>query len=69
MLSGEIDIQSIANKQDTYFIDRDGTHFQYILEFIKDGIDKFNSIPSTIIKEVHREMLFFKLNHYLYQKL
>jgi len=62
MLSGEIDIQPIANKQDTYFIDRDGTHFKYILDFIKDGSEKFNSIPSTIIKEVHKEMLFYQLN-------
>jgi len=59
MLSGEIDIKPIHHKPDTYFIDRDGTIFKYILDYMKDS-EGF-SLQSSFMKEVLKEIEFYKL--------
>ncbi|EFA75352.1 hypothetical protein PPL_11429 [Heterostelium album PN500] len=59
MLSGQIDIQSVSGKpNNTFFIDRDGTHFRYILNFLRDGD---TPIPDSVKPEVSKEMKFYKL--------
>ncbi|KAF2071299.1 hypothetical protein CYY_007388 [Polysphondylium violaceum] len=60
MLSGEIDIKPMTNKPNTYFIDRDGTHFNYILNYLRDEGDI--QIPEDIRHCVRKEMEFFKIN-------
>ncbi|EFA77922.1 hypothetical protein PPL_08565 [Heterostelium album PN500] len=49
MLSGDVNIQSVSGKpNNTFFIDRDGTHFRYILNSLPDGD---TSIPDSIKTE------------------
>ena len=38
MFSGRFDLQ--ADDKGYYFIDRDGTHFRYILNYLRDGYDR-----------------------------
>jgi len=60
MFSGEITVQKRLNKPNTYFIDRNGSYFRYILNYLRDD-GKDIEIPDSIKKEVEAEMLFFKI--------
>ncbi|KAF2071296.1 hypothetical protein CYY_007385 [Polysphondylium violaceum] len=62
MLSGEIDIKPMTNKPNTYFIDRDGTHFNYILNYLRDEGDI--QIPEDIRHCIRKEMEFYRINDY-----
>ncbi|KAF2069930.1 hypothetical protein CYY_008749 [Polysphondylium violaceum] len=62
MLSGEIDIKPMTNKPNTYFIDRDGTHFNYILNYLRDEGDI--QIPEDIRYCVRKEMEFYRINNH-----
>ncbi|EGG20238.1 hypothetical protein DFA_07360 [Cavenderia fasciculata] len=60
MLSGQVDIKSTTNDQsNTFFIDRDGTHFRYILNYLRD--DDLSIFPQDLKSEINRELVFYKL--------
>ncbi|KAF2075727.1 hypothetical protein CYY_002970 [Polysphondylium violaceum] len=58
MLSGELDIKPMAHKPNTYFIDRDGTLFRYVLNYFRDGEEKLN-IPNEFRNQVETEFLYY----------
>lgn len=39
-----------------YFIDRDGTHFAYILEYLRT-----EKVPSDHLQEVHKDALYYDI--------
>ncbi|KAF2072805.1 hypothetical protein CYY_005879 [Polysphondylium violaceum] len=62
MLSAKIKIETYSHKPNTFFIDRDGTHFQYILDILRD--DGRVDIPQELEKKVRKELLFYRLPIY-----
>ncbi|EGG19890.1 hypothetical protein DFA_06994 [Cavenderia fasciculata] len=60
MLSGEADIKPMTDTTNTFFIDRDGSNFKYILNYLRDG--DINVIPKEVKSEVEREMKFYKID-------
>ena len=56
---------SVETQEDrSYFIDRDGTHFRYILNYLRDGGFKNDSLPSDrdIQKELLTEAEYYQLS-------
>ncbi|KAF2068686.1 hypothetical protein CYY_009993 [Polysphondylium violaceum] len=52
----------MTNEPNTYFIDRDGTHFNYILNYLRDEGDI--QIPEDIRHCVRKEMEFYRINNH-----
>lgn len=48
----------MTDKHGNYFIDRDGTHFRYILNYLRDG---FLDIPKKVARELLQEARFYQL--------
>ena len=48
----------------SYFIDRDGTHFRYILNYLRDGCIKEGTMPSnpTLWRELMTEAEYYQLS-------
>lgn len=48
----------------TYFVDRDGMNFRYILNYLRDGEDAIHTIPEEerILREVLREAKYYRLH-------
>lgn len=48
----------------SYFIDRDGTHFRYILNYLRDGCIKDGTLPcsETILRELLTEAEYYQLS-------
>ena len=46
----------------SYFIDRDGTHFRYILNYLRDGGFKDGTLPSDILTELLTEAEYYQLS-------
>ena len=60
MFSGR---HSVKKEDDgSYFIDRDGTHFRYILNYLRDGGFKDGALPSDILKELQTEAEYYQLS-------
>lgn len=53
----------VKGADNTYFIDRDGTHFRYILNYLRDGLFT-DTLPEdmTILKEIQREADYYQLS-------
>jgi hypothetical protein len=53
----------VLSKENTYFIDRDGTHFRYILNYLRGDLH-LDTFPDdvTVLKEVQREADYFQLS-------
>ena len=53
----------VLSKENTYFIDRDGTHFRYILNYLRGDLH-LDTFPDdvTILKEIQREADYFQLS-------
>ena len=51
------------SKENTYFIDRDGTHFRYILNYLRGDLH-VDTFPDdvTVLKEIQREADYFQLS-------
>jgi len=48
----------LTDQHGNYFIDRDGTHFRYILNYLRDGV---LDVPKKIAKELLQEAKFYQL--------
>ncbi|CAB4017320.1 FH interacting FIP2-like, partial [Paramuricea clavata] len=53
----------VLSKENTYFIDRDGTHFRYILNYLRGDLH-LDTFPDdvTVLKEIQREADYFQLS-------
>ena len=60
MFSGR---HSVMKEEDgSYFIDRDGTHFRYILNYLRDGGFKDGLLPGDILMELQTEAEYYQLS-------
>lgn len=61
MFSGRFELKKEADG--SYFIDRDGTYFRYILNFLRDGCIEAGTLPNdrVMIKELLREAKYYQL--------
>lgn len=75
MFSGRHELKSESDG--SYFIDRDGTHFRYILNYLRDGCVKEGTLPQNenVWRELLTEAEYFQLaelveylNNILYRK-
>ena len=55
--------QLVLSEDGSYFIDRDGTYFRYILNFLRGRITEPNDLPSDrqILREIRQESDFYQL--------
>lgn len=62
MFSGRHQLQYEADG--TIFIDRDGQHFRYILNYLRDGCLKGDNLPRNrqILRELRNEAIYFQLH-------
>ena len=62
MFSGRYELKKESDG--SYFIDRDGTFFRYILNFLRDGCLDAGTLPQdcVVIKELHREAKYYQLS-------
>ena len=61
MFSGR---HELSQEQDgSYFIDRDGTFFRYILNFLRDGTLDSGTLPNNVpaLREILREAKYYQL--------
>ncbi|CAC5356869.1 unnamed protein product [Mytilus coruscus] len=68
MFSGRHNIK--AEEDGTIFIDRDGTHFRYILNYLRDGGIATDALPRSrqVLRELRNEAIYFQL-HSLAQQI
>ena len=68
MFSGRHPIK--LEEDGTVFIDRDGTHFRYILNYLRDGGVQLDALPRNrqVLRELKSEAIFFQL-HGLVQQI
>lgn len=59
MFSGRHELHT--DSDGTYFIDRDGTHFRYILNFLRNPDDFVLDIPDIYLKELQLEAKYYGL--------
>ncbi|EGG19348.1 hypothetical protein DFA_02135 [Cavenderia fasciculata] len=59
LLKGEIKATNINDKSNSFFIDRDGTNFKYILNYLRteDPLE----IPQSILNEIDKDLAFYKI--------
>ena len=64
MFSGRHDLATMQCEDGSFFIDRDGTHFRHILNYLRDGEEAVESFPKStdVLLELIRESEFFQLN-------
>jgi hypothetical protein len=48
----------------SYFLDRDGTHFRYILNYLRDGTFRTGTLPTSdeFLSELYTEAEYYQLN-------
>ncbi|XP_046548017.1 uncharacterized protein LOC124257984 [Haliotis rubra] len=68
MFSGRHEIR--VEQDGTVFIDRDGTHFRHILNYLRDGGVTVDSLPRSrqVLKELRNEAVYYQL-HGLVQQI
>ena len=64
MFSGRHDLETMQCKDGSFFIDRDGTHFRHILNYLRDGEEVVESFPKSpdVLSELIREAKYYQLN-------
>jgi len=67
MFSGRHNIK--IESDGTVFIDRDGTHFRYILNYLRDGCLKTDALPRNrqVLRELRNEAVYYQLHGLLQQ--
>lgn len=67
MFSGRHDI--ISEPDGCVFIDRDGTHFRYVLNYLRDGGVQMDSLPRNrqLLKELRKEAVYYQLHGLIQQ--
>jgi hypothetical protein len=62
MFSGRHELHQEADG--SYFVDRDGTYFRYVLNFLRDGTIETGTLPSKVyaLREILREAKYFQLS-------
>ena len=62
MFSGRHALKTEADG--SFFIDRDGTHFRHILNYLRDGCIKEGTLPcnETVLRELLTEAEYFQLS-------
>ena len=63
MFSGRHDIEAMKCSDGSFFIDRDGTHFRHILNYLRDGEEVVRSFPKTLdtLQGIFREAEYYQL--------
>ena len=64
MFSGRHDLETMQCKDGSFFIDRDGTHFRHILNYLRDGEEVVDSFPRSpdVLLELFHEAKFYQLD-------
>ena len=64
MFSGRHDLETMQCKDGSFFIDRDGTHFRHILNYLRDGEEAIESIPNSpdVLLDLFHEAKFYQLD-------
>ena len=63
MFSGRHNV--IKDEEGRYFIDRDGTHFRYILNYLRDGNTYIPFDNQQLVDELYEEVQFFNVENLL----
>ena len=65
MFSGRHDLETMKCSDGSFFIDRDGTHFRHILNYLRDGEDVIESFPKSaeVLREILREVTYYQLEN------
>ncbi|KAF2074504.1 hypothetical protein CYY_004172 [Polysphondylium violaceum] len=67
MFLGEIEIKPITTTPNSFFIDRDGTYFRYVLKYLKDQKDiEIPYADSLKLYEIRREFEFYSIKVKIY---
>ena len=63
MFSGRHDIEAMKCSDGSFFIDRDGTHFRHILNYLRDGAKAIHCFPKSheIMQEILHEAMYYQL--------
>ncbi|XP_065914500.1 uncharacterized protein [Dysidea avara] len=64
MFSGRHDLETMKCSDGSFFIDRDGTHFRYILNYLRDGEERVWSFPKSLelLQEIFCEAKYYQLS-------
>ncbi|CAI2376953.1 unnamed protein product [Moneuplotes crassus] len=63
MFSGKYNVEK--DDDGRYFIDRDGTHFRYILNFLRDGSTYIPYTNKQLVDELYEEVKFYQIQELL----
>ena len=63
MFSGRHDLETMKCSDGSFFIDRDGTHFRHILNYLRDGEEVIITFPHSpeTVRELLREAKYYQL--------
>ena len=64
MFSGRHDLETMKCSDGSFFIDRDGTHFRHILNYLRDGVEVVDSFPRSVVvlQGFLREAKYYQLD-------
>ena len=64
MFSGRHDLSTMQCEDGSFFIDRDGTHFRHILNYLRDGEEAVESFPKSadVLLELIRKSEFYQFD-------
>lgn len=65
MFSGRHNV--MKDDEGRYFIDRDGTHFRYILNYLRDGNTYIPFDNQQLVDELYEEVQFFNIENLLHK--
>ena len=66
MFSGRHDLKAMQCKDGSYFIDKDGTHFRYILNYLRNGEEvakSFSRLSADVVSDLLCEAKFYQLDN------
>jgi hypothetical protein len=60
--SGMYAPQDVCNDGSSIYVDRDGTNFGHILEYMRDGVMSSRDASNTLVRALQRELQFYRMN-------